>query len=1732
MSSVQLNNASSPLHQMAHVNVSAPSVKEWEVKNASTTKRAFIELNAEQITRRDQIIYRKEDYQLMPKAGEPSEKLPIIKYTIPELLACLQDDSDLKKHQIFKDEPPYLTGSGAGQVIDKLSHVDVDISFYLEKGMFDLIPKAIGKLLLKKLNKHFGEPKNRPYKTEEEGLKYVTENYLYNESGSGGAFYFLGLGDVDLKFILNPNQLRSLTGSDGFHIPILSKNNKAYCVDGTAWIEDEKAFKEAFDNLSYRQLFILKKSRDKISDLALRVSHQMTKGFNVDPSTIKELSEIAFEQIKAKDAAQQTSEEAQKTNNENGKKIKKERPFSEKCRLFNTKHYPENDEGRMFGLLNLLSFLLVESKKSQQNDNDSEVRNKYIKQIIGAWKAKTSKYDSLLDIMIKAPSLTSDFLALVKGLFFMQWTKKDPKLSAYTFSFVHPKKTLHPFLCTSHNQKEHYLWLDGSPVDIAIDMLSSWKKLEGHFKRNNGLHEFVESIKALGFDVADLSSEQRMLCAKKFIDSFDKPPISETLAHQYPDTPQRPSLFCERMVKEKVDESSVKEATFRYYEMSLSECLQQVNKKDKSIEKFISALKCSIRQIHESTDHIPTEETLNEILKNIGCIETQQLTGHLVANPLSTNAVSEVLICIIFRISDSLKPNQLFLIGQKIVQTAIRCGLFNKKQKEQVIKRIFSVYEGIQFKDVPQFLPDAYRFLQDLKKDISENLNAEATEIDTKIFNSLIPIISNLANSNDLELTHECWKIAWENLGQHGIEESELKNVSLQLIKNGKILKSSQSLKLSSRVIEAMLKSNMQIDNAAYELFIDIGKLLNDIPNDRDIGLELLIKIENAAPSNHTKAKIGSVVYKRMAAVLVSSLKPALIKKYFKSFAKTYAALKCTQKDKDTCQRFESISEMNFAEDVSLVLLKFVEAIAPIDFDTAYKLTMSPSFKTQMNADDLSKIDMLIQRNQRAAEDHLKVYKFWQTHPPSSLLVTDKRWLQKIHDSTALIGDIFRTNLDGKIEMVSAILKDIIYALSLTKQESEDFKRKCAEGISNSFAKLTSKLMEDPSETELMEKGQQLYEVLRDHKLLLQNDYRDLFFSISQRKINDQEKLDTDFVHEWTSVFLKPFDHQHAEAQNVIKLTLLLSHRFSIAPDKTAFENAIALCQCLMQVPKEHFDMVQGKKLTSLLQSLLSSNRFLKKEEHITLAKLTIQMFDLVNFNSQSLGVLLAIARSEALLCHQELIEKVLKICSKPEWKFLFYAVLKKASTTSDVRYFNLIKQHILDTQELPALAWFQAESYLFLFEHLSKLIQNASPNSINQYVEILQTQWESSSTELKLIPALRQKMLEILVKALLKAKNSKDPFAAYKCAMNHLEIATPAIFNMLIDAPLIQVKGYDHSVMLETFLECAASNPDVEPESRMKCLMLHMSIRFRLGLLDQLSKNLRNFESIIEVIDLKTLPSIKTISDTFMCLLDNLTSFILININAEKTQPVALFSIIAVFKQFLAKPMNEKQKTEALTLSSIFIWRLLSATESFLYCMEFLNVTIIGDDQKISLHQAIKMMKKKQKEFAIDFFEKDGKSKVYDQELDDPSVENVFAIMECAIANRKDSRIFAYTNVAVFHSYMLVFIEILLSSNLASPDNMSPSDKNIIEKSINRVMNWILRNPVEDTKYCQTMYFKLMNIVSATDPDFERKLSERWTGPDTPHLRYLASGIPLKYGFSGIGMCSKILDLICRRRS
>jgi len=433
---------------------------------------------------------------MVPKPNEYN--LPKINFTLRELVQYLA----LCQPKTCANSG-YLTGSAATFVVTAFRNSstaipfnDLDAAWYVGKD-FKYYRIYVLKFLEKKLNEG-------NFQIRMDISSFFSLYYIHKQILIPNHFSLISLGDLDVKFADSQTISSNVAPADGFQVSLTQY--KAVCINRgkkCSYAEYQQALFQAEHRIYHIADW------EKIHNLLFRVLFKMTQGFDIRikrdilPGIFKKMQDASLKQ----------------TNN-----------YLKLIRDFNThqdNHYRKAQIGRIVDLFNGLT---AAQMAHDWDEKAGKEKTDYTRALVS-----TKLLTNFSKLLTKYPEEMPHLLNVVRGALFLQWLRKNPAVSAYTFDYL-PKKDepVRYYISLTDQDKSYYLALDdkNDPVNIATEFIQSWSILEDKFSQMEKEFRFLPADFGFNFQ---FTKDQRRLVVNDLILAFQGPHLKKVLKELFSD---------------------------------------------------------------------------------------------------------------------------------------------------------------------------------------------------------------------------------------------------------------------------------------------------------------------------------------------------------------------------------------------------------------------------------------------------------------------------------------------------------------------------------------------------------------------------------------------------------------------------------------------------------------------------------------------------------------------------------------------------------------------------------------------------------------------------------------------------------------------------------------------------------------------------------------------------------------------------------------------------------------------------------------------------------------------------------------------------------------------------------------------------------------------------------------------------------------------------------------------
>lgn len=368
-----------------------------------------------------------------------------------------------EKH--FKVGRPIVAGGAEKSVMAKTPFMDTDVSISLNCSDFDT--KTRHRAYLEKI--YFIYADFIVQKLEESEIALTMEKQYFirlcaqfmeyystvftetskTESRTKTKYLHIPFGQVDFKLIVDSKYRGTCATTDAFCGDletglVYAENDRGECVD-------EQTFNSYLSDLTHR-LWVFNGRPKKESGLLFRVSLGRLHGFKIVDKTIVNLALAQFKDKFGDDASA---------------------VYNKLYRYFRT--HCSDAMSQQFAFLDLLGLMLCYE--------DCGTQNKYVSMVAGAWEKyppEQTRFQGLASALKIHPQLAQPILQFIRGIYFLEFLKKNPGVNAFTFDFCKKVEEQPRYqLSIKVGCHEHFLDLpELNPVLFIVEFLKAWMDLE------------------------------------------------------------------------------------------------------------------------------------------------------------------------------------------------------------------------------------------------------------------------------------------------------------------------------------------------------------------------------------------------------------------------------------------------------------------------------------------------------------------------------------------------------------------------------------------------------------------------------------------------------------------------------------------------------------------------------------------------------------------------------------------------------------------------------------------------------------------------------------------------------------------------------------------------------------------------------------------------------------------------------------------------------------------------------------------------------------------------------------------------------------------------------------------------------------------------------------------------------------------------------------------------------
>jgi len=216
--------------------------------------------------------------------------------------------------------------------------------------------------------------------------------------------------------------------------------------------------------------------------------------------------------------------------------------FKQKYVAHLSAHYDEeNSRARIMDFVNLLTVGFGLNEK---------IRDQFFKVACSAWMGQSDPtLKKIVFFLHRNLKNISDFVDIVKGIFFLEWAHENKSLQAYNFPFSQNPNEPRFYFLLNNDGKQHFLLADNTPWKIIESLFSALNRFEEALRADGNI-DLLETLSdvAVGSKIGLLKKERGELL-NRILDSCRKPTLSTALKMQFAD--QNPVLkTCKAVLNE------------------------------------------------------------------------------------------------------------------------------------------------------------------------------------------------------------------------------------------------------------------------------------------------------------------------------------------------------------------------------------------------------------------------------------------------------------------------------------------------------------------------------------------------------------------------------------------------------------------------------------------------------------------------------------------------------------------------------------------------------------------------------------------------------------------------------------------------------------------------------------------------------------------------------------------------------------------------------------------------------------------------------------------------------------------------------------------------------------------------------------------------------------------------------------------------------------------------------
>lgn len=554
--------------------------KESEEKNAPVYIKPLTEV---QMSRRRVIQNR--TLVLSPNPSLPVGEHRTLTFTVLELFQYIA--GTLHGVGILSDHPSYI-GGAAANILVGLEYIDVDVVFSINTPNFEIIKNFFISFIAIRLGLN-SQDQNM---IEEIPNIYLHRKMIIRNPHGAPIGSIFSIGKCDIKFIYDNTQRQNISSSDGLRVFIFV--NSSICINNHTFCSAQ-GYETALKALYCRRVDIL--DPRGVINLISRLALKLTQGFDIKISDALIALELLQKEFPARSLRNYS--------------VGSPSSFIQNFQRHQQNHYPDDEIGQILELFNWLSLVC--------HITDLEVRHIYFRalafasQQLPGSKQHIEIRHRLTTLIQQHPEATGEFLSFIKGAFFYEWVRGNPRLAGYLFSFNdNPLNARFQFSLT-HHFGTHYLSIPPqSPEDLVINFLRSWQTIEQRLgaASREALSTLSRVLEIFHFSFFAISSKQIVI--RELMEAFDTPPLLNYLTIFQEHHPAKLFEFLRKEMPEVTDRFVLANISLR---ADLRRCQRERRqlRDDKGEKLFAVLLQLAQNMFSIRATEMPVENTLQQL---------------------------------------------------------------------------------------------------------------------------------------------------------------------------------------------------------------------------------------------------------------------------------------------------------------------------------------------------------------------------------------------------------------------------------------------------------------------------------------------------------------------------------------------------------------------------------------------------------------------------------------------------------------------------------------------------------------------------------------------------------------------------------------------------------------------------------------------------------------------------------------------------------------------------------------------------------------------------------------------------------------------------------------------------------------------------------------------------------------------------------------------------------------